>query len=359
MLWMDDDQDPETKTEEPSGKRLEDAAEKGQIPKSKEVNEWGTILAGMIVLVVVMPYTSKKITLKLVPFLARPDTFIITGPELHSLFTYLFFKVGIYMVLPLSLFMCIGLTIGLLQSWKGISLESLIPKLNRISIQAGIKRIFSFNAIFELLKGILKIALVGSIIYYVFSNEKDHIPLWMWFDASEFTRTLTRLIFKLFMTVLVILTAIAGGDYFYQRFKFLKDMRMTKQEVKDEHKQSEGDPKIKGKLQSLRRQRSQKRMYEAVQRATAVITNPTHFAVAIAWDETNMNAPMVVAKGQDFTALRIRELAQKHGVPIVENPPLARALFQTVPLDREIPPDQYQAVADIIRFVMKLKAQRF
>jgi flagellar biosynthetic protein FlhB len=160
---------------------------------------------------------------------------------------------------------------------------------------------------------------------------------------------------RLTFIVLLIVTVMAAADYVYQRWSFLQQMRMTKQEVKDEHKQTEGDPMIKSRLRSLRMQRARQRMMAAVPKASVVITNPTHYAVALKYDMDAMGAPILVAKGADLIALRIRELADENEVPIVENPPLARALFATVELDQEVPPEHYKAVAEVISYVMKLK----
>jgi flagellar biosynthetic protein FlhB len=214
---------------------------------------------------------------------------------------------------------------------------------------------FGMKSIVEFGKGLLKLAIVGAIALMVVWPEfsgLEQLPSYSMPDLLHFTGHVAG---KLMIATLSIVTLIAAADLFYQRFSHMKSMRMSKQEVRDEHKQSDGDPMIKGRLRQLRMERSRKRMMAAVPKATVIVTNPTHYSIALKYEHGSMEAPILVAKGVDEVAFRIRELAKKHDIPIVENPPLARALFASVEIDRPIPAEHYKAVAEIIGYVMKLK----
>jgi flagellar biosynthetic protein FlhB len=201
----------------------------------------------------------------------------------------------------------------------------------------------------------LKLAVVaGTAIWFVYP-EVIHVDSLVGVEVMDAAEEMRRVVIKLLAAVLVVLALMAAGDVFYQRYKFYKQMRMTKQEVKDEYKQMEGDPTVKGRLRQIRIERAQARMMQAVPRADVVITNPTHYAVALEYAPDDMNAPTLIAKGADLIALRIRQVAEENDIPVVENPPIARALYAAVDIDEEIPPEHYKAVAEIISYVFKLK----
>jgi flagellar biosynthetic protein FlhB len=233
--------------------------------------------------------------------------------------------------------------------------DPLTPKLERISPLAGAKRLFSLKSVVELLKGIVKIALVAAIAYMLISPQIEEIEKYVQMDPLESFDELYFLVIKLFVGVVAVLAVLALADFLYQRYEFMKQMRMSIQEIRDEHKQSEGDPMIKSRLRQIRMERARARIMASVPQADVVITNPTHYSVALKYDLDSMGAPVVVAKGVDDVAFRIREVANENDIPIVPNPPLARALFDTVEIDQEIPDDHYKAVAEVISFVFKLK----
>jgi flagellar biosynthetic protein FlhB len=220
---------------------------------------------------------------------------------------------------------------------------------------AGAKRLFSLKSVVELLKGIVKIALVAAIAYMLISPQIEEIEKYVQMDPLESFDELYFLVIKLFVGVVAVLAVLALADFLYQRYEFMKQMRMSIQEIRDEHKQSEGDPMIKSRLRQIRMERARARIMASVPQADVVITNPTHYSVALKYDLDSMGAPVVVAKGVDDVAFRIREVANENDIPIVPNPPLARALFDTVEIDQEIPDDHYKAVAEVISFVFKLK----
>jgi flagellar biosynthetic protein FlhB len=228
-----------------------------------------------------------------------------------------------------------------------------------LSLKQGVKKIFSKNALVEFIKTVFKTLILFVATFYLFKNHAGEVKNWTALTFRQMINTFEDLFFKLFLMILIILFFLGLLDYFYQRYQFIKNLRMTKQEVKEEYKDIEGDPVIKQRIRRLRNERSRNRMMSDVPSATVVITNPTHYSVALVWDPEEMDAPKVVAKGQDFVALKIREIAKEHNVPIVENAPVARSLYNSVEISQEISSEHYKAVADIIRLVMKLKDKSF
>jgi flagellar biosynthetic protein FlhB len=232
------------------------------------------------------------------------------------------------------------------------------PEFGKVSPLKGWHRLVSSHALVEFAKGLLKIAAVGALTTALLIPALAGMETWPAFSLAATVDRATRLLVRLSGAVVAMMTILAIVDYAYQRFSFLKQMRMTKQELRDEFKQSEGDPVIKSRIRRLRQERAKKRMMAAVPAATVVITNPMHYAVALAYEAETMTAPKVLAKGVDFLARRIREIALENNVPVIENPPLARALHASVEVDDEIPPQHYQAVAQIIGFVMRARQGR-
>jgi flagellar biosynthetic protein FlhB len=233
------------------------------------------------------------------------------------------------------------------------SVDVLMPKLNRISPMAGAKRLFSKTAAANFIKGLLKLVIVGTVFVALMLPERRRFEDLVMLDAEVLLPLARTLALKLFGAVVAILAIIAAADYLFQYRQWFERQKMSLREIKDEYKQSDGDPKIKAKIRQLRAARARKRMMAAVPKATVVITNPTHFAVALQY-ERGMAAPVCVAKGIDSLALKIREVAGKHDVAIVENPPLARTLYAVVEIDQEVPAEHYKAVAEVIGYVMRL-----
>ncbi len=351
--------DQDQKTEEPSERRLEKAREEGQTAVSKELVNWAFIACAGLVILLILPGSAVKLTKLLMPFIAAPDQFIMEGANLKIVGIHILKNTALAIAFPLFLLVAVPVAATLAQTGRSISTKSLMPKLQNISLLQGASRIFSKRSLMELLKGILKITLVCLALYWGFSKEFYHLDHWLLLSPTDFKTVLFGLFKGMFIYILLAMSVVAGIDFYFQRREFMQKIRMTKQEVKEEHKETEGSPEIRQKIRQIRHERASKRMMEKIPKATAVITNPTHFSVAILWDSTTMTAPKVIAKGQDYIALRIREIAKENDIPIVENPPLARSLFSEVELDQDIQPSHYQAVADVIRFVMKLKKQRF
>ena len=250
-----------------------------------------------------------------------------------------------------------GITINLIQVGPLFTTKPLGIKLNRISPISGIKRMFSLKTVVDLSKSILKILILGYIAYTDYNNMLEQFPGFIGRDVEISYITIMRNAFMTALKMCLAMIFISIADFLYQSWKYEKDLRMTKQEVKDEYKMMEGDPHIKGKIKAKQRQMSAMRMMSRVPEADVVITNPTHYAVALKYDDKISGAPMVIAKGQDYIARKIKEVAMENGIQIVENPPLAQSLFAMCEIDDEIPADFYQAVADILVFVYRQKGK--
>ncbi len=282
------------------------------------------------------------------------DRFELGGAGFGAFFNSLALALLGTILVPLGILSTCAILANLIQHRPLLSVEPITPRFSKISPLAGAKRLFSSESLVNFGKGLLKLGVVGTVVVLVVLPERDRLDTMMTADPLIILADFQEIGLKIFTAVLAVVTVIALADYLYVRQKWWKKQMMTVQETRDEYKQMEGDPKVKGKLRQLRQERSRQRMMASVPDATVVITNPTHFAVALKY-EKGMKAPKCVAKGADAVALRIRELAKKHDVPIVENPPLARALFAAVDIDDSIPGEHFQAVAEVIGFVMRLK----
>jgi len=258
------------------------------------------------------------------------------------------------MAMPLGLLFLAAIAGNMIQHKPVFTAERMKPKLDKISPLKGFKRIFGLSALVNFLKGLGKMLLVGVVAFSITWPHRDQVANIISWNIASLLPFIRELAIQMLGGVLAILAAIAVFDFMYQRHEFTKKQRMTKQDVKDEHKQSDGDPAVKSKLRQLRMERGRKRMMAAVPDASVVIVNPTHFAVALKYDGAIMAAPVCVAKGVDQVALRIRTVALENDVPIVENPPLARALHATIEIDDEVPAAQYEAVAKVIGYVLRL-----
>ncbi len=346
------DQDDADKSEEPSARKLSQAREKGNTLSSKEVNNFAVLLGATLIVGLIGPYLLTDMSRALLFFIERPDRVDMSavGPVLYD--TLL--NVGIAVAPALGLLVVLAAGGILAQIGWLIAPAAIEPKLEKISPISGAKRLFSLKSVMELLKGIVKMVLVGFVAYLIVSPEFSRVELMVQMDITELLNETHWVAIKLFVGVLAIMGVLATADYIYQRYEFMKQQRMSKQEVKDEHKQTEGDPHVKARLRQLRAERARTRMIAEVPNATVVVTNPTHFAVALKYEMDEMAAPRVVAKGVDAVALKIREVATESDVPIVENRPLARALFENAEIDEEIPEEYFKAVAEVISYVFKM-----
>jgi flagellar biosynthesis protein FlhB len=350
-------EDKDAKTEKPTAKRLGKAKEEGDVPMSQEVRSLAMLVAGLIVAGTIAPWVAKQMSFDLRSFIERPQTFPTDLEALRALLAQLCWEIGKLMALPLGVFVVAAIVPTVGQVGLNFTPAKLMPRLSSINPIAGFKQLFSLTALVEAGKGIVKIALVTLVVSIFVVPTLKHPDQIIDQEIVVTMKQIHWTIVLILFVVVLVMTVLAAADLFYQRWSYSEKLKMTKQEVKDEHKEAEGDPKIKSRIRALRVERHKKRMMAAVPKATVVITNPTHYAVALRYDMDDMAAPVVVAKGVDYMAKRIRQIAEIHEVPVVENPPLARALHATVEVDQEIPQEHYKAVAEVIGYVMRLKGK--
>jgi flagellar biosynthetic protein FlhB len=350
---MAEEGDDSEKTQDPTQRRLDEAVRRGDVVKSQEVNAWFVLAAAALVLLSFSGAMGGGLLAMFRGIVANAGRIQTDGGALMHLAREISFETFAAVALPFLILLLAAIGGNAIQHRLVWSVEALIPKLSKISPLAGAGRLFSKQALANFVKGLAKLVVVGAVASAILWPARKRLEGLISIDPSvtiAYTRTLA---LQLFGGVVAILAVIAAADYLFQYRTWYERQKMSIREMRDEFKETEGDPKIKAKVRQLRQQRSKKRMMAAVPKATVVITNPTHFAVALQW-ERGMNAPICVAKGQDLIALRIRALAEESGVPVVENPPLARTLHATVEIDAEIPADHYKAVAEVISYVMRL-----
>ena len=352
----DDQPEQSEKTEEPTHKRLEDAHRRGDVAKSQEVNAWFVMVAATLVVVMFGDTMMRSLATGLEVFIARPHEIAMDGEHLRAVSRKVGLGVFAALLLPIVVLLIGAVGGNLIQHKPMISSQALNPKLSKISPMSGWKRLFSGQSLANFLKGLAKLTVVGAVMFVIIWPERDRLDLMVTAEVAMLLPVVKALAVKLLVGVIAIMTIIAGLDFLYQRHSWMQKQRMTVKEMRDEHKQMEGDPTVKAKLRQVRIERGRKRMMANVPKASVVITNPTHFAVALQY-EAGMSAPVCVAKGIDAIALKIREIAEGHDIPIVENPPLARTLHASVEVDQEIPPEHYKAVAQVIGYVMKIRGK--
>lgn len=353
----DSSQDDSQKTEDPTPKRLKEMKEKGQVIMSREVNSWVMLFAGTLILLALGPWMFEGLAVMMRSFIERPHSLSANGQGLTLLLAETLKEVGYYMALPVLILLIAAIGAPFSQIGAIFSAEPLKPQLDKISPIAGFKRLFGMRALFEFFKGLVKIVIVGLVISLIVWPFMGTLTAHVGQSMTYMMHYVVELLGNVLIGVLAVLFVLAVLDYIYQRHEFMQKAKMSLKEIKDEYKQTEGDPHVKAKLRGLRQERARTRMMDAVPKADVVITNPTHFAVALQYEPDEMNAPRLVAKGQDFLALKIRELAKEHDIEIMENPPLARALYAAMDIDDEIPPEHYKAVAGVIKYVFAKKGK--
>jgi flagellar biosynthetic protein FlhB len=290
-------------------------------------------------------------------FLQQPEAMSVDGAGLAAMFRLLLPQIALALAPFFAVMIAAGLAGHVLQSRPGISFDKIVPDFSKVSPMAGFKRMFGLEGWMNLLKGLAKIAVVGVAIWTQLWPERGGLEAILSQSTMTVMHDMTHLLFKVLMAALSALAVIAGLDYFWQRMQFMSRNRMSKQEIKEEYRQNEGDTHIKAKIRQLRHERSRKRMMAAVPKATVVIMNPTHFAVALKYESGKTAAPVCVAKGVDALALRIRAVAEENGVPVIENPPLARALHAAIEIDDPVPPEHFKAVAQVIGYVLRMQGK--
>lgn len=344
------------KTEQATPRRKREAREKGQVAKSAEVNAAFSLLVMVETLSIFGGMITTNIRELLVYSFSGngiPDAMDVTSVSQAMLVAVIFL---IKIMLPIfGAAVLAALVFNLLQTGFLFSSKAAQPKIERINMIQGFKRIFSMRTLIELLKSTLKLMVISYMAYSEFKKHMGDFPMLMGKDISSAVAAFFDIIIDIAFNIAIAFAIFAALDYLYQRWRHNKDLMMTKQEIRDEYKLTEGNPQLKGKIAQKQRQMARLRMIQAVAGADVVITNPTHYAVALAYEEYKSNAPVVVSKGMDYLALRIREKAEELDISIVENKPLAQALYFFCEVGEEVPEDMYKAVAEILAYVYNLK----
>lgn len=361
LQWFAKDGEGGEKTEPATAKKLREARDDGQVSKSKELSAAVDLIVLFLVLKVFISYIGEKL-LNIFPLLYNKTADIINdsggGMSVFTASSLINNVMGVILMILAPVFI-IGVICGIIVNifqvgWK-ITTKPMKPKGSKINPLSGFKRIFSKDSLFELVKSIAKIVLIIYVAYLAIKDHQNELFLLYEIPLLQVIILVGDIVINAGIRIGMVYLVVGFADWFYQKHKFNEDMKMTKQEVKDEYKNTEGNPEIKGRQKSKMREASQRRMMQDIPTADVVITNPTHLAVAIRYDAERNAAPMVVAKGEDFLAVKIREAAKEHNIEIVENKPLARMLYANVDIGAEVPPELYQAVAEVLAFVYSLK----
>ena len=351
------------KTEEPTSKKLDDARKEGQVAKSKEIGNAFSLLALFLVMKLYLGTMGTRFievfsaVYQQIPDVSKMYNGGLPVASLHVLIRGMMFQILVIMAPVLLIGVAIAIICDVAQvKWKPTT-KPLQPKFSKLNPMKGFGRIFSPNSLVELLKSVLKLALIGYMVYSYLKDKISNIFLLYDITLNQAIGMIGEIVVDLGIRIAAIYMIIAFLDFGYQKWKFHEDMKMTKQEVKDEYKNQEGDPQIKGKQKQRMREASMRRMMQQLPEADVVITNPTHYAVAIKYDPEKYDAPYVLAKGENYLAQRIKDVAKENHIEIVENKPLARMLYANVDIGGLIPQELYQAVAEVLAFVYHLKGK--
>ena len=351
------------KTEQPTAKKLSDARKKGQVAKSKEIASALGLFSFFIILKLYVGSVGSSFIMGFhavynqIPDVIKNYNGDIPAAAIGTLVRGMMQQLGL-IVVP---FLLAGFVVAFLSDlvqvkWRPTT-QPLRPKPNKLSPMNGLKRLFSVNSLVELLKSVIKLVVIGYVVYYYLKYRIGELFLLYDFALSLDIGLIGETVIDMGIRIAAVYMVVAYADYRYQKWKFRDDMKMTKQEVKDEYKNMEGDPQVKGKQKQRMREASMRRMMQQLPEADVVITNPTHYAVAIKYDPDKYDAPYVIAKGEDFLAQKIKDVAKENHIEIVENKPLARMLYANVEIGGLVPPELYQAVAEVLAFVYHLKGK--
>ncbi|MCH9853337.1 MAG: flagellar biosynthesis protein FlhB [Alphaproteobacteria bacterium] len=350
-------EDDSQKTEEPTPKKISKARSDGNVANSRDLVSWLILLVFTMLAAVVLPFTfahlANVLTQSLTVFSEH-----LNHAEIFYFVRQTMMETALYILPILFVFMFIGIVGNVSQFGLLFASKKLEPKFSHLSLVKGYKRIFSAKALVEFGKGIVKIALVGTIGIFMLYGNLDTIINSVHLEVFDALPAFLVLFLKVMSGILIILFFLVLFDVAWQNYTHTKSLRMTRQEVKDERKQSDGSPEVKQRIAQIRNERAKQAVLQNIPDADVVVTNPTHYAVALKYEPSEMSAPMVTGKGADKFALKMREVAQEHNVPIVENAPLARALYETGEINQEVDPDHYEAVAAVIKYVWELKGKK-
>ncbi|AWC22759.1 flagellar biosynthesis protein FlhB [Aminobacter sp. P9b] len=356
---MADGEDKDSKTEEPTEKKIRDTMEKGKLPASKEVAIFTSFLAILVYTVFFASNSVAELGVFLSNFLEKPEAWPLgTERDVVELYQAVAVEVGRAIASLFLMLVVAGVGASLVQNVPQFIGERVRPQASRISLTQGWKRMFGVQGFVEFLKSLGKLGFAIIVLIFVLSDDLRVLLTGMITNPVAYGSVIRNIAVDILVAIVFVMGAIAVADFVWSRFHWFQEQRMTKQEVKDELKQSEGDPIVKSRLRSIARDRARQRMMTAVPKATLVIANPTHFAIALRYVRDENAAPVVLAKGQDLVALKIREIAEQNGVPVFEDVALARSMYKQVSVDSVIPPQFYQAVAELVRIVYGNRAQR-
>ena len=355
---MAEDDEQSSKTEDATPRRLEEARKRGDVAKSSDFSSWASFAGTAGVLAIGGGWMARDLAMRLLPFFEHPDAFVLQNGGAQGVMR-LSIQAGLPAVaLVLGAGMICGVAGNVVQHGFLWSPDKLKPDPSKLSPMAGFKRLYGVDGLVQFLKSMLKVGIMGIVAWMVMKPHSTEMQGLARLDPAAILPFLGSILKALILAVVTVLGLGAGADWLWQRQRFLFRMRMTREELKEDVRQSEGDPLVKAKIRQMRNERARRRMMQNVPKATLVVVNPTHYAVALRYVAGETAAPQCLAKGVDRVALRIRELAEEHGVPVVEDPPLARALYAAVEIDEAIPVQHYEAVAKVIGFVMNAARRR-
>jgi flagellar biosynthetic protein FlhB len=355
---MAEDNDAASKTEDASPRKLDEARKKGDVAKTPEISSVMSLAATWAVIAMGGSWMARNMTMSLLPFIEHPEAIDIHNGGGQAVLQQAANATAPALIAITAAACTAGVFGNLIQSGFMWTTEKLKPDPSKLSLSKGLTRIFGIDGLVQFLKSIIKVCVVGFVCWMTLKPRMDELANLSALDPMAILPLAMDILRALFISVLTLLAVAGGADWLWQRFRFLERMKMSKEEMKEEHKSTEGDPHIKAKLKQKRMEAGRRRMMQNVPKATVVIMNPTHYAVALLYEAGETAAPKCVAKGLDAVALKIRAVAEEAGVEVIEDPPLARALYATVEIDAFIPQAHYAAVAKIIGFIMQKKAPR-
>ena len=354
---MSENPDKESKTEEATEKKIRDSLEKGQQPFAKEIPVVGSFLAILVFMIFLAQPGAVHLGNFLSMFLERPDAWSLsTEHDAVLLYRQVFLEIGKLLAGLMALLIGVGVAASVLQNVPRMVLDRVQPKLSRVSPKEGWSRLFGQKGLVEFLKSLGKLVFAGAVLVFAMREAQTRLLAGMITYPEAFGTVIRDIAIEIVLSITIIMLMIAAADFLLSRFHWKQDLRMTRQEVKDEIKQAEGDPIMKARLRSLQRDRARRRMMSEVPKATLIIANPTHYSIALRYVRDETPAPIVVAKGKDLVALRIREIAAEHEIPVFEDVALARSMYDQVSVSNVIPPQFYQAVAELVRVLYASKA---
>lgn len=355
---MAESSDGQEKTEEPTGKKIRDAREKGQLPRSREIGTFFVLLSGVVSLWLMSSFigTGMSRMMKHSFSLTREQAFDLS--ELARVFMQDIALVALPLVAVCGIMLLCAFFGNIILGGMNFSTEAMMPKFSKLNPLSGIKRMFSLNSLIELIKSIAKVACIGSICYFLITGRINEILRLSYIEPHAAVAEAFKILIIFMIIIVCAMIPIIMLDVPFQIWNYRQQLKMTKQELKDELKDTEGNPQIKSRIKRLQYEMAARRMMAKVPAADVVVTNPTHYAVALSYDPDGQSAPIVVAKGVDEVAAKIREIASEYGIPVLQLPPLARSLYYTTDLDREIPRGLFRAVAQVLAWVMGVKAYK-